>query len=188
MLESVEHIGAEALVIVGVFLVGHRLDEHRWVEVDERALHAACAILGEVHRSERTIGAVALANHWSATPSAAVRIEPVGLLACLAVGGHHQVGGIHRVPLSVDEPREYGAFVAPLREVLDGCRPHTDVVAAVLRVVCVVRADDVGTQLSRLVGVFKHAGLAVGQMFPQRQIGILCLCRCCYDYEQQVQK
>ena len=173
VLEAVEHVGAEALVEVGVLLVGDVLDEHRGVEVDERAGQALGAVLGEVHGSEGAVGAVALTHHGDAAPAARVGIEPVGLLARLAVGGTHEVGGEHGVPLSVDEPREDRAFVAPLGEILDGCRPHADVGAAVGGVGHVVRADDVGTQLAGLVGVFKHAGLAVGQMLPQGQVGVL---------------
>ena len=43
----------------------------------------------------------------------------------------------------------------------------------------VVRTHDVGSLTARLVRVFKHAGLAVGQMLPQRQKGVLGV-DCCH--------
>ena len=184
VLESVEHVGTIALLVVGVFLVGNVLDEHRGVEVDKRAFDTACTVGRQVHGREGAVGAFTLAHHGDAPPAPAVRIEPVGLLASLAVNGLHEVGGIHRVPLPVDKPGEDGAFVAPLTEVFDGCRPHTDVVAAVLVVVYVVRANQVGTQLPRIVRVFKHAGFAIGNMFPQRQIGVLSQHRRGLAYKQ----
>ena len=69
--------------------------------------------------------------------------------------------------------KEDGAFVAPLGEILDGGRPHTDITAAVGGVVRIVRADDVGTQLAGIVGILEHTGLTVGHMLPQRQIRVL---------------
>ena len=131
MAEAIEDVGTETLGIVRVFLVGDVLDKYRWVEVDERAIDACGAVGIEVDGSERSVGAVALAHHWHAAPSARVRIEPVGLLACGLVNGLDEVGSKHRVPLSVDEVGEDRAFVAPLCEVFYRCRPHADVGSAV---------------------------------------------------------
>ena len=173
MLETVEHVCAVAFVVVLVLLVVDRLDEHRWVEVDKRAFDATHAVIGQVHRRKGTVGAVALAHHGNAPPATAVGIEPIGLLARRAVGGANQVRGIHSVPLSARIPREDGTLVAPLREVFDRCRPHAHVVAAILVVVHVVGAYDVGTLMSGIIGVVEYARLTVGKMFPKRQIRIL---------------
>ena len=35
-----------------------------------------------------------------------------------------------------------------------------------------MRADDVGAVLARVVGIFEHPGLAVGEMLPERQVGV----------------
>ena len=52
VLEAVERIGAESAREVGVFLVCHRLDEDRGVEVDDRAGQAAAAVGRGVDRAE----------------------------------------------------------------------------------------------------------------------------------------
>ena len=131
VLEAEERVSAESFLIVGVFLVVDGLDEYRGVEVDERAGNALAPVVGEVDGCEGPVGTTALADGSHAAPSARVGIEVVDAFACLAVVDLHEVGGEHRVPLAVDEPGEDGALVAPLAEVLDGCRPHADVVAAV---------------------------------------------------------
>ena len=178
MLESIEHIGTEALVVIGVFLVGDVLDEHRGVEVDERARKAPPAVFGEVDRCERSVGAVALTHHSHSSPPSGVRIEIICFLPRGAVSHLHEVGGIHGVPLSVDIVSEDGTLVAPLAQVLYRCRPETDVVAAIGGVVDIVRAHDVGPVLSGVVGVFENPGLTIGQMLPKRKVGILCIgCR-----------
>ena len=100
-------------------------------------------------------------------------IEPIGLLTRRLIDGLYQVWGKHRVPLAIDKPRKDGAFIAPLAEIFDGSGPHADVATAILGVVGVVRTDDIGTELPRLVRVLKHTGFAVGQVFPQREIRVL---------------
>ena len=173
VLETIEHVGAEAFVEVLVLLVRDVLDEYRRVEVDERAGQTLRAVLRQVHGHEWAVGSVALAYRCHAAPSARVGIQPIGLLACSLVLYFYQVWGKHCVPLAVYEPCEDGPLVAPLRQVLHGCRPHTDVGTAIGRVRQVVRTDNIRTQLTGVVGVFKHAGLTVGQVLPQRQIGVL---------------
>ena len=173
VLETVEHVGAETLVEILVLLVRDVLDEYRRVEVDERAGQTLRAVLRQVHRHERTVGPVALTHHRHTAPSARVGIQPVGLLARSLVLHFHQVGGKHRVPLAIDEPRKDGTLVAPLAQVFHRSRPHADIGTAVGRICNVVRTDDVRTQLTGVVGVFKHAGLAVGQVLPQGQIRVL---------------
>ena len=173
VLEAVEHIGPEALVVVGVFLVRDVLHKDAGVEVDEGAINADTAVGCQVDRREGAVGAVALADRRHTAPSAAVGIEPIGFLARRLVLDFHEVGGIHGVPLAINEMREDGAFVAPLCEVLDGCRPHADVGTAVGGVGHVVRADDVSTQFSRVVRVFKDARFAVRKVFPKGEIRVL---------------
>ena len=131
MLETVEHVSTEADVVVLVLLVGDVLDEHRGIEVDQRARQALTTILREVDGCEGTIRTVALTDHRRTTPATTVGIEIIGFLACSLVLHFDEVGGVHRVPLSIDEPREDRAFVAPLAQVLHGSRPHTDIGAAV---------------------------------------------------------
>ena len=121
MLEAIEHIGTIADVVILVLFVGDGLDKNRRVEVDQRAREALTTIFCEVHWGEGTIRTVTLTHHWCATPATAVGIEPVGLLARSTVGGADKVGGIHRVPLSVDKPGEDRTFVAPLGEILNRC-------------------------------------------------------------------
>ncbi len=52
----------------------------------------------------------------------------------------------------------------------------------------VVRADDIGTQLAGIVGILEHAGFTVGQMFPQRQVGILGIHRQRRESHQKEEK
>ena len=173
MLETVEDIGTEAFVEVLVLLVRNVLDEDRGVEIDEGAFHATGTVAGEVDRREGTIRTVALADHCHTSPTTTVRIEPIRLLACRLVLHLNKVWSVHRVPTAIDEVREDGALVAPLREVLHRSRPHTDVVAAVFGIVCVVRANDVGTQLPWVVRVLEDTRLTVWEMLPQGEIGVL---------------
>ena len=173
MLETVEYVCAESLVVVFVFLVGNVLNEYRWVEVDERARNALGAVFSKVYGSERTVGAVAAAYHCHALPSTRVGIEPVGLLARVAVLHLDEVGCKHRVPLSVNVMSEDRTLVTPLAEVFNRCRPHADVWSAIACVSHIVRADDVSAELPRVVGVFKNARFTIGHMFPQWQIRIL---------------
>ena len=173
VLEAVEDVGAEALVVVLVLLVRDVFDEDAGVEVDERAIDAGTSVGRQVHGREGSVGAVALADRRHAAPPAAVGIEPVGFLPRRLVLDLHEVGGIHGVPLAINKMREDGTLVAPLRQVFDGCRPHADVGPAVGGIGDVVRADDVGTQLAGVVGVFEDAGFAVGQMLPQGEVGVL---------------
>ena len=173
MLETVEHIGAEALVVILVLLVGDVLDKHAGIEVDQRAGQTTASVLSQVDGRKRSVRTVALADCRHALPTTGVGIEVVGLLARSLVFHFHQIGGKHRIPLAVNVMREDRAFVAPLGEILDGSRPHADVAAAIGRIVGVVRADDVGAQLTWVVGVFEYAGFAIGQMLPEREIRVL---------------
>ena len=174
MLETIEDVSTITNVVIRVFLVVNFLNEHRWVEVDERARHTLRTVLSQVDRSERSIWTVALADHRHAAPTTTVWIEPISLLTRHTVNSFHQVRSKHRVPLTTDEPLENGTLVAPLRQVLNGCRPHTDVGTAVGSVSHIVRTNDVSAELTRLVRVLKHTRFAVRQMFPKRQIRILC--------------
>ena len=81
VLETIEHVGAEAFVEVLVLLVRDVLDEYRRVEVDERAGQTLRAVLRQVHGHERAVGPVALTYRCHAAPSARVGIQPIGLLA-----------------------------------------------------------------------------------------------------------
>jgi hypothetical protein len=102
-----------------------------------------------------------------------VGIEVVGLFTGGLIFHLDEVGGIHRVPLSVDEPREDGAFVTPLGEILYGSRPHTDIGATIGGVIHIVRADDIGAQLTGVVGILEYTGLTIGYMLPQREVRVL---------------
>ena len=173
MLEAVEHIGTEALVVVLVLLIRDILDENGGIEVDERARHTLTTVFREVDGYERTIGTVALADHRHTAPATGVGIEVIGLLACGLVLHLHEVGGKHRIPLAVDIPGEDRTFVAPLRQVFDRGRPHTDITTAIGGIVRVVRANDISAELARLIRVLKHTGLAIRHMLPKREIGVL---------------
>ena len=70
MAEAVEHVSPESLGVVRIFLVCNILHEYRRVEVNERAFHTSRTVGIEVYGSERAVGAVALAYHWHAAPSA----------------------------------------------------------------------------------------------------------------------
>ena len=183
MLEAIVDISTIALAEVGVTLVGDGFDKHRGVEVDHRAWQTLRTVGSQVDGHKGAIGTVALANHRHALPTTAVRIEPIGLLARGLVHHLHQVGGKHRIPLAIDIVREDRTLVAPLRQVFHWSRPHPDVVTTILGKVGVVRANDIGSHLARMVRVFKHTGFAVGHMLPQRQIRVLSV-RCVYSQQR----
>ena len=173
VLETVIDIGAEADAVVRILLVRDGLDEDGGVEVDEGAGQDAAAVLGDIDRDERAVGAVGLAHGGDASAPAGVRVQVIGLLSRGTVTNLHEVRSVHRVPLAVHEPREEDALVPPLAQVLHRGRPHADVAAAVRRIGEVVRADDVRAVLSRLVGIFEHTGFSVGKVLPERQIRVL---------------
>ena len=174
MLETVEDVGTEALVEVGILLVGDILDEYGGIKVDERARHTLTTVFREVDGCEGTIGTVALTDHRHTAPATGVWIEIIGLLARGLVLYLHQIRGEHRVPLAVDIPSEDRTFVAPLGEIFDGCRPHTDITTTIGGIVRVVRSDDISTELARLIRILEDTGFTVGHMLPQREIRILC--------------
>ena len=103
-----------------------------------------------------------------------MRIEVIGLLTCGLILYFDKIRGKHRVPLTINIPSEDRTFVAPLGEILDGGRPHTDITTAIGGIVGIVRTDDVGTQFTGIIGILKHTGLTVRHMLPQREIRILC--------------
>ena len=173
MLETVEDVCTEAFIVVGILLVGDFLDENGGIEVDERARHTLTTVFREVDRREGTIRTIALADHRHTTPATRMGIEVIGLLACGFVFHLHEVRRKHRVPLTIDIPGEDRSFVAPLGEILDRSRPHANITTTIGGIVRIVRADDVGTQFARIVGILEDTRLTVGHMFPQRQIRIL---------------
>ena len=173
VLETVINIGAEADAVVLVFLVRDGLDEDGRVEVDEGAGQDTAAVLGDIDRDERAVGAVGLTDGGNTPAPAGVRVQVIGLLSCDAVTDLHQVRSIHGVPLAVHEPGEKDSLVPPLAQVLHRRGPHADVAAAVGRVSEVMGADDVRAVLSRLVGIFENTGFTVGKVLPERQVRVL---------------
>ena len=178
MLEAVVDVGPVADAVVRILAVRDGLDEDGGVEVDEGARQDAAAVLGDVDRLERPVRTVGLAHGGDPAATAGVRVQVIRLLSRRAVSHLHEVGRVHRVPLAVHEPGEEDALVAPLAQVLHRGRPHADVAAAVGGIGEVVRADDVRPVLPGLVGILENAGLAVGEMLPQRQIRVLRPGRC----------
>ena len=174
MLEAIEDVGTETDVVVLILLVSDILDEHRRVEVNQRAGHALTTVLCEVDGCERTVGAVTLANHRGAAPSTGMRIEIVSFFTCLLILHLYQVGSIHRVPLSIYIIGEDRTLVAPLAQILNGSRPHADIRTTIGGVVDIVRTNDIGTVLPGVIRIFKHTGFAIWHMLPQREIRILC--------------
>ena len=106
--------------------------------------------------------------------------EVVGLLAVLVRHQRHvrriehvsRSGRVERLPVAVLVHHENLAVVAPLAQVLHGGRPHHLVASAVGVYEVVVGAVDVDAVLARLVRVFKHIGLTVGNVFPEGHVGV----------------
>ena len=173
MLEAVEDICTEAFIVVGILLIGDFLDENGRIEVDERARHTLTTVFREVDRREGAIRTIALADHRHTTPTTRMGIEVIGLLTCGLILHFDEVWGEHRIPLTVYIPSKDRTFVAPLGEILNGSRPHADITTAIGGIVRIVRADDIGTQLTGIVGILKHTRLTIRHMLPQREIRIL---------------
>ena len=173
MTETIEDVCTETAGIVGVLLICDVLNKHRGVEVNERTIDTSCAIGIEVDWSERPVGTVTLAHHCHSAPSTRVGIEPIGLLTCCLVLHFHEVGSEHGVPLTINVMTEHGSLVAPVGEVLNWCRPYTDVITAILCKFYIMRANDIGTQLAGIIGILEHARLSIWQMLPKREIGVL---------------
>ena len=100
-------------------------------------------------------------------------IEPIGLLASGLVLHLNKVGSEHGVPLAINVMTEHRSLVAPVGEVFHGCRPDTDVITTILSEFHIMRTNDIGAHLAGIIGILEHARLAVGQVLPQREIGVL---------------
>ena len=74
----------------------------------------------------------------------------------------HQVRGIHDIPLPIHLVGEDRTFIPPLGKILHGRGPHANIRATILIEAKIVRAYDIGTILTRVVWVFKHARLSIG--------------------------
>jgi hypothetical protein len=102
-----------------------------------------------------------------------MRIEVVGFLTSRSVSHLHEVRGKHSIPLTINIVGKDRALVAPLGKILDRGTPHANIGTTIGAVGDVVRTDDVGTILTRIVRVLKHTGFTIGEMFPQRKVRIL---------------
>ena len=155
------------------------IDEHRRVE-SQHAIVFVRVVLAPVAHLERSVGTVALRHQSVAPSSLVVGIEVIGLFAIGSghqrhVGSEEHIGGTRRVEgfaLGVSVHLEDLAVVAPLAHVFDRSRPHHEFASAVVGDAAVVRPIDIDPLFARLVGIFKHVRFAVGNMFPERQIGI----------------
>ena len=166
----------EAPVAIHTTVIIHK---HGRVELQ----HTICLeriLLVPVAHLEGTVGAVALCHHAIASPFLIVRVEIIRLRA-VCILHHRHVGCIQyiRLPFGIDgfafpvlvHTQDF-AVISPAVEAIDRCRPHHLLTSAVASNHAVVRAVDIDTVLSGLVGVFKHIGLSIGDMLPQRQVGV----------------
>jgi hypothetical protein len=100
-------------------------------------------------------------------------IEVVGFLTSRPILYLHEVGSKHGIPLTINIVGKDRALVAPLGKILDRGTPHANIGTTIGAIGDVVRTDDVGTILTRIIGVLKHTGLTIGEVFPQREVRIL---------------
>ena len=166
----------EAPVAVDAAVV---VDEGRRVE----AQHARRAgrVLGiPVAHGEGAVRPVGAGDHAVAPGRLGVGIQVVGLLA---VGGdllHHVRGEedvspavrVEGTPERVEAGLEDHAVEAPVAQVVHRGGPDHLVAAAVVGLLDVVRAVDIDAELPGPVGVLEHVGLPVGNVFPEREVGV----------------
>ena len=155
------------------------IDEDGRVEAID-ARHLVGVVVLPVADLEGTVGTVALGDETVAIACLVVGEEVVGLIARRV--GHQRdirciehIGGAGRVEglaLGVLVDHEDLSVVAPLAEVFHRGRPHHLVTSAVGCYKIVVRTIDIDALLAWVVGIVEHVGLAVGNMLPQRQVGV----------------
>ena len=149
--------------------------------VEAQHAHGPLRILGvPVAHGKGAVRPVRVGNHRIAPGSLGVGVQVIGLLA---VRGDlfHDIGCVEDVPLAVgvegiavgvQAGLEDHTVVAPVQQVVHRGGPDHLVAAAVRRDLDVVRAVDIDAVLSRVVGILKHVGFAVGDVFPEGKIRI----------------
>ena len=170
-------VGAlEAPVAVDASVV---VNKHGGVEL-QHAVGRVRVLAVPVRHLEGAVGSMAARHESVAPPGLVVGVQvvslpSVGLHSHRHVGGKEHVGRARRVEgfaASVAVHHENGAVQPPVAQVVHRCRPHHLVASAVVGLQVVVRPVDVDALLPLVVGVFKDVGLAVGNVLPQRQIGV----------------
>ena len=140
---------------------------------------------------ERTVGALAFGHHGLPAAVLRVGVEVVGLGA-VGFCHHGNVGGkqhvglsylIEQVALGIGLRLKDNPIIAPVVQVFNGSRPHHLVGSAVLRAIDVVRPVDIHAVFAGVVGVLEDVGFTVGDVLPQRQIGVgsRCVQHGCYQ-------
>ena len=91
------------------------------------------------------------------------------------IGGIEHVGGrcgVEGLSIRILVDNKDYAIIAPMVQIVDRCRPNHLIASTILSLQIVVRTIDIHAIFSWVVGVFKHIGLAIGDVFPQGQVGI----------------
>ena len=126
----------EAPVAVDLAVI---VDKHSRVK-PQVAVGQLGRLLAPVAHYKRAVGTRCLGYHALATFALVVGIKIVGLVALLVdylgyVGGIKDVAyslGIERFPVGVGFRLEYDAVISPFVEIVNRCRPHYLLAAAVL--------------------------------------------------------
>ena len=155
------------------------VDEGRGVEAHRP--HGAGGVFGiPVAYGEGAVGPVRAGDHAAAAVRLGVGIQVVGLLAVRAhllrdVGRIEDVRpavGVERPPERVEAGFEDHPVETPVAQVIDRRRPDHLVAAAIGADLDVVRAVDIDAELPGPVGVLEHVGFPVGNVFPEREVGV----------------
>ena len=132
---------------------------------------------------KRAIGAVRCGHHGFSTFPLIVGIQVIDFFT-ISPCHHRHIGCIEQIAFTVwiqrftlgIQPRlEDDPIVPPLTQIFHRCRPHHLIQTAILPFQHIVRAVQVHPELSGVIGIFKHIGLPIGNVFPQRQDGVVGL-------------
>ena len=161
-------IGPETDRIIRIVRIVDLLDQHARVEAHDAAGRKPAVL--DVQDRERAVRTVADAHHRRAHQGMGIQV----ILARAVVPARHlhEVRRINRAHIPVQGVREHRTFVPPGGQVLHRRRPLTVVLSAVTVDTRIMRARYINAVMPRVVRILEYARFPVGNVLPQRQVGI----------------
>ena len=167
------------------------IDKHCGVEL-QHAIHQVGILLTPVANLERTVGPVALGNQSVPATTLVIGEEIVGFLT-RAVCHQGNIWGIQHIcrscrveglALGILVNHEDNPVVTPVVQTVNRSRPYHLISSTILILQVIVRTIDIDALLTRLIGILKHIGFSIGNMFPKGKVRITnsgqtrlcCLC------------
>ena len=160
------------------------IDEHCRIET-EHAGGGGRVVIAPVDYLERPVRPFTDCDHRMAPSVLRVGVEVIEFPVPYLSDG--DVRRKEHVPESVASERiavpvlfrgKDDSVIAPVQQVIHGCGPYDLVPAAVRVHECVVGTVDIYPVLARTVRILEYIGLAIGDILPERKIGILTVKDC----------